>query len=155
MNYLHTIEPRYQHRIIALCKKVNWDCSKISFFKDPVGGTNTSFFVSYCNIFYVFRIATETVDLLRIDRTAEATIMKIVSDEGIGTRLFYYNEQNGDMITYYESGHTPQIDELQQERNMESLIFQLKKLHNHSVAYSFTPIIDIEKRQKKSPATHI
>ncbi len=142
----YSIEPKYQKRIAELCNNVNWNYNDIFLIKEPIGGTNTTFFVSYHDELFVLRIATDTIDLLQIDRNAEAEVMRIASNDGIGLKLYYFDENNGDMITYYEDGHVPTMDELKKQSNIDKLIEQFKKLHGHHVAHFFMPTVDIEKR---------
>ena len=140
------INSRCQKRIIELCERVKWDYRKIVFIKEPVGGTNTSFFVSYNSEKYVLRIASNNSDFLNIDRNAEASATRIASNDKIGLQLYFFNVHNGDMITFFSSGHLPSIDELKENNNMDKLIAQLKKLHGHQIKHKFEPKLDIEKR---------
>lgn len=146
---MDTINSRCQSRLVELCEKVGWNYKKLYFVKEPIGGTNTSFFVSYNNKEYVMRIASNNSDILRIDRNAEALATRIASDERIGLQLYYFDAQNGDMITHFSLGHIPSIDELKDINNLDKLIAQLKKLHCHHIEHIFDPQLDIEKRTDK------
>lgn len=140
------INSRCQKRIVELCEKVRWEYRKLFFFKEPIGGTNTSFFVSYNSKEYVMRVASNNYDILRIDREAEAVTTQIASDDRIGLQLYYFDTQNGDMITHFSPGHIPSVDELKDINNLDKLITQLKKLHCHHINHVFDPRLDIEKR---------
>lgn len=146
---MDTISSKYQKRIAELCESVGWDYKKLEFIKEPVGGTNTSFFVSYNSEQYVLRIASDNSIFLRVDRSAEAIATRIASDGRIGLKLYYYNTQNGDMITKFSSGHIPSADELKDNNNLDKLITLLKRLHSYHIEHIFTPIKDIETRVKK------
>lgn len=143
---MDTINYRYKRRIVELCKKVRWDYRKLEFVKAPIGGTNTSFFVSYNSEEYVLRIASNNSGILRIDRNAEALATRMASNDRIGLRLYYFDKQNGDMITHFSSGHIPSTNELKDINNLDKLITQLKKLHCRQIKHIFDPIMDIEKR---------
>ena len=149
MNTMTTISPKYQKRIIELCDQVNWDYRVLNFVKEPVGGTNTSFFVSYKDEGYVLRIASNNSYFLRIDRKAEASATKIASDNRIGLQLYFFNEQNGDMITRFSSGHLPTVNELKEIKNLDKLVAQLKKLHSNHIEHIFEPTTDIERRANR------
>jgi len=142
MNELH------RNRIINLVSHAGWDYQKIHFLRDPIGGTNTSYFAEYDGVPYVLRIAANDSSILSIDRKAEYAAVTIASRNRIGARLVCFDETNGDMITFLENGKIPTEKELQETSNLIMLAKMLKGLHRNSIYHVFDPFADIQIRLK-------
>jgi thiamine kinase-like enzyme len=144
-------------RINNLIKQAAWDRNSVSFTHEPIGGTNTSYFVEYEGARYVIRIAASDSSILSINRKAEYEAVKIASSIGIGATLVFFDVTNGDMITHFHPGQMPTVEDIQKPYNLGILTQVLKKLHMGNIKHHFKPYEDVQVRltylENKSPVT--
>jgi len=140
------INELHQNRIHTLVARAGWDYGEVHFVREPIGGTNTSYFVEYDGIPYVLRIATNDSSILSINRKAEHAAVTIASKNRIGARLVCFDEASGDMITFLEAGKTPTEKELQEPSTLIKLAKMLREMHNNRTDYVFNPFRDIQSR---------
>jgi len=136
----------HKKRIESLIAHAGWRRELLNFIRDPVGGTNTSYYVEYEKTPYILRISAHDSNILSINRRAEHKSLQIASSRGIGAELVCFIETNGDMITLFETGKMPTVEEIQLNENQILLVNILKKLHSCKVEYSFNPYTDIDSR---------
>lgn len=140
------INKLHEDRICAILALAGWDEAKVRFTKEPVGGTNTSYFAEYDDIHYVIRIAANDSGILSIDRRAERAAISIASEKRVGARLVCFDETTGDMITFQVAGRTPTDTELQDLSTTKRLANALQLLHGNCAGRLFDPFLDIQSR---------
>ena len=133
-------------RIEALIALATWKSDAVHPTREPIGGTNTSYFVEYKGVEYVLRIAAPDSDILTINRKAEHQALRIASSIGIGARLMCFNETNGDMITLVQAGRMPSAHEVRQPENFTKVAATLRALHHCKVDFEFNPGMDVATR---------
>ncbi len=136
----------HQVRLKTLFSRLGWDYSVVNIIGEPVGGTNTTYFVEYFGVRYVVRIASNDSRVLSIDRKSELDALSIACSNRVGARLLTFDENNGDMIMYYEDGKIPTQEELQNPITIKKMVKKLKKLHSCRINHVFNPFDDIKSR---------
>jgi thiamine kinase-like enzyme len=102
------------------------DITSVLLLKD--GLTNDSWLVRTADEAVVVRINNPHVQVLRVDREAEAAVLKVVSAAGIGPEVLLCDPRQHVMVTRY-LGPTCRPEDMHEPARIERLARLLRKLH--------------------------
>lgn len=126
--------------------QAGWDTAECEVDDQYLGSTNASFACIYRKKKYVCRLASESSDILAINRKAEFTALKAVSDIGLGAPLVYFDPETGNMITSFIEGRVVTGADYDSLEFIKLTAEMMKKLHGLKTEFVFDPCADIERK---------
>ncbi|MHB1154825.1 MAG: phosphotransferase [Eubacteriales bacterium] len=133
-------------RLEKLMIQAGWDTTECEADDQYLGATNASFACVYRGKKYVCRLASESSDILAINRKAEYAALKVVSELGLGATLVYFDTETGNMITSYIEGRTVTGVDYGSLEFIKRTAEMMKRLHKLKTEFVFDPIADIERK---------
>lgn len=133
-------------RLEKLIKQVGWNIAECETDNKYLGATNASFVCTYQGKKYVLRLASESSDILAINRNAEFAALKAVSDLGCGAPLVYFDTETGNMITSFIEGREVTGADYGNFEFIRLTAEMMKKLHSLKTEFVFDPCHDIERK---------
>lgn len=133
-------------RLEKLMAQAGWNAEECEADDQYLGATNASFLCTYRGKKYVCRLATESSDILAINRKAEFAALKAVSDLGIGAPPVYFDPETGNMITSFIEGRSVTGADYGSLEFIKRTAEMMKKLHSLKTDFVFDPRADIERK---------
>ncbi|MDG2376082.1 MAG: phosphotransferase family protein [Woeseiaceae bacterium] len=113
----------------ALAVVPGWNPSIASIEELKGGLTNRTFRVTYEDAHYALRLDVEGSDILRFDRTCEATIMHAAHASGIGPEVVYVDAEAGILLSRFLPGRTWAAQDIESDHQLDRLADLLRAVH--------------------------
>lgn len=133
-------------RLQALFRTLGWHESEVEIETQPMGATNASYRCRYHGERYVVRLGSSCPGLLAINRKAEEAALKVVSENGCGASLVYYDADTGNMVTRYLAGRDMNRDDFRDAGLLQEAVRLMRQLHALQTPYSFDMYRDVEEK---------
>lgn len=134
--------------VIEFIKKcTTWNIEDISCISKIGGLSSNNYKVTYNNVNYFVKICTHTYLHTNIEN--ELDVLKKTCKINLCPELIYYSTKNGNMISQWIHGKSPDLNDLNSSDFLMSLSKNLLKLHSLECNNIFNPFKHIRKRLDK------
>ena len=114
----------------ALARVPGWEPARAEVTELKGGLTNRTYRVVYDGRHYALRLDVEDADVLRVDRTYEATIMQAAHMADLGPELVHVDRQAGIMVTGFLPGRPWEDSDLESPGQLERLAESIRRIHD-------------------------